>query len=306
MPGDGASVNPGQFYRNLVRLEYREVIMSAAVVAVTAAAVGLFPGFDNLTAGLDAGVGPVILLALLGVVTVGALTKGTVGFGFSLVATPLFATVIDPRLAVIVLAIPPWMINLFQIGDTRTGWSFLRREWPLVSLTVGGTIVGVFILSSFHAGASLRFIIAVMLVGYVAFQVVSGFLVVERAHHPVALGGVGLVQGLLVAIANFGPVLPAYFHVFERDPERYIGGLSMVFTLTFTVKIGQMYALGLLTPYRIWLGSTVSVVAIGGLLLGTYLRRLEIDRRRFNWFVMVLLAAIAIQLFRSSIPRMLS
>lgn len=305
MSGEATSLNPRQFTRNLLRLEYREVLMTVAVLGVLAPAIGLFPGVADLQRGLDAEIGPLTVVVLFGVATFAATTKGAVGFGFSLVATPLFATVIDPALAVIVLAVPPWMINVFQIGETRTGLGFVRREWPLVVLTLAGTVVGVFVLSAFQAGTVLRFIIALMLVGYVAFEVVTGFLVVERAHHPVALGGVGLAQGFFVAVANFGPMLPAYFHTFERDTERYIGGLSMVFALTFTVKIAQLSALGLMTPYRLWLGATIAVVSVGGLLLGTNLRRLEIDDRTFNWFVMALLLAIAVKLLWSSIPALI-
>jgi hypothetical protein len=297
--------SPREFVRNLRRLRYRELTMTVATGAVVAATVGLFPGTDRVLSGVSGGLAPTELLALLLIATLAAVTKGAVGFGFALVATPLFATIIDPALAVVVLAVPPWMINVFQIGDTDTGLAYLREEWSLVVLAFVGSVAGVVFLARFRTGPLLALCIGLLLLAYVAFEVVTGFVVVERAHHAGALGGAGLVNGFLIAATNMGPVLPAYLHTFERDTERYVGGVSMVFAVVLTERLVQMYLMGLLTPYRLWLGATVAVASIGGLLLGTYLRRLELDRRRFDRAVTALLLIIGLNLLRKTIPALL-
>jgi hypothetical protein len=197
------------------------------------------------------------------------------------------------------------MINVFQIGDTDTGLAYLREEWSLVVLAFAGSVVGVAFLARFRTGPLLALCIGLLLLAYVAFEVVTGFVVVERAHHPGALGGAGLVNGFLIAATNMGPVLPAYLHTFERDTERYVGGVSMVFAVVITERLVQMYLMGLLTPYRLWLGATVAVASIGGLLLGTYLRRLELDRRRFDRAVTALLLIIGLNLLRKTVPALL-
>jgi len=77
----------------------------------------------------------------------------------------------------------------------------------------------------------------------------------------------------------------------------------MVLGTIFTVRIVQMALFtDLLTTYRLWLGSVIAVVTIVGLLLGTYLRRLEFDERAFNWFVVGLLFVISLNIFRNSVP----
>jgi hypothetical protein len=296
---------PRAFVRNLRRLRYRELTMTVATGAVVTATIVLFPGTDRILSGVGGGLRPVELVALFLIATLAAATKGSVGFGFSLVATPLFATVIDPALAVIVLAVPPWMINVFQIGDTDTGLAYVREEWTLVVLAFVGSVVGVFFLSAFQTGPLLPLLIGVLLLGYVAFQIATGFLVVERAHHPGALGGAGFVNGFLIAATNMGPVLPAYLHTFERDTERYVGGISMVFSVILTERLIQMTVMGLMTPYRLWLGAAVAVVSIGGLLLGTYLRRLELDQSRFDRAVTGLLLIIGLNLLRKTVPALL-
>jgi Na+/H+-translocating membrane pyrophosphatase len=195
------------------------------------------------------------------------------------------------------------MINMFQIGETDTGLAFVHEELLLLALAIVGSIIGVFFLATYSTGPLVPFLIGAIIFAYVVFQVVQNFVTVDEAHHPVALSIAGLGEGFLLAAANLGPLLPAYFHTFERDAERYIGGLSMVLGTIFTVRLIQMLLFtDLMTTYRLWLGSVIAVVTIVGLLLGTYFRRLEFDERIFNWFVIGLLFVISLNIFRKTVP----
>ncbi|WP_254525646.1 sulfite exporter TauE/SafE family protein [Natrinema caseinilyticum] len=292
-----------QFLANFFALRYREVMMVFATLAVAVASIVFFPGLDSVGKGVQSDLSVELLAVFVLVAVVAGVVKGMIGFGYSLITTPIFASVIDPTVAVVVLAIPPWMINMFQIGETDTGRSFVREEWPLLLLAVVGAVIGVAALAAFSAGPVVPFVIGLVILGYVVFQVVRNFVTVREAHHPIALGTAGFLEGFLLAIANLGPLLPAYFHTFERDADRYIGGLSMVLGTIFTVRLVQMALFtDLLTTYRLWLGSVIAVVTIVGLLLGTFLRRLEIDERTFNWFVVGLLFVISLNIFRNTVP----
>ncbi|SNZ17970.1 hypothetical protein SAMN06269185_3184 [Natronoarchaeum philippinense] len=303
MSAPESTVDIEQFVSNVRQFQYREVMMVAASLAVIAGSVVFFPGMDNLGKGVQSDVSLGLLGLFVGVAILAGVVKGMVGFGYALITTPIFASVIDPTFAVVVLAIPPWMLNMFQIGETDTGLTFVREEWPLLALSAIGTVVGVFALARLNTGPIVPFLIGLVIFGYVVFQLVQDFVAVEETHNPLALGVAGLLEGFLLAVANLGPLLPAYFHTFERDTERYIGGLSMVLGTIFTIRIVQMALFtDLLTTYRLWLGSVIAVVTIVGLLLGTYLRRLEFDERKFNWFVVALLFVISLNIFRNTIP----
>lgn len=295
-------VNPKEFVSNLLDLQYREVMMAFATGAVVLGAIVLFPGADSVTKGIQGEIGATTVALFFLVAIFAAVVKGAIGFGYALITTPIFATVIDPAVAVVVLAIPPWMINVFQVGETNTGLEYIKQEWALIGLAVLGSVAGVFFLASFEKGPIIPFLIGVLLLGYVIFELVSGFIVVEEAHHPLALGAVGLGEGFLLAAANLGPLLPAYLHTFERNKERYVGGLSMVFTFVFTARIIQMTLQDVMTSYQLWLGCAIAVVTIFGLLIGTYVRRLEIDEQKFNWFVIAILFVIALNIFRNTVP----
>jgi uncharacterized membrane protein YfcA len=296
-------IDPAQFVSNVLQLQYREVMMVCATLAVVASSIVFFPGVDNLERGVQSDLSAGLLGLFVIVAVIAGVVKGMVGFGYALITTPIFASVVDPTFAVVVLAIPPWMLNMFQIGETDTGREFIRAEWPLLVLAVLGTTIGVFFLSEFNAGPIVPFLIGLVIFTYVVFQVVQDFVTVERTHNPFALGTAGFLQGFLLAVANLGPLLPTYFHTFERDTERYIGGLSMVLGTIFTVRIVQMALFtDLLTTYRLWLGSVIAVVTIAGLLIGTYLRRVEVDEQKFNWFVVALLFVISLNIFRNTVP----
>lgn len=302
MAADEATVDPGGFVGHLRERRYRELTMALATTMVGVGAIALFPGIESVTRGIRANVGALEIALLIGVVIVAGITKGAIGFGYSLITTPIFATVIDPTMAVVVLAIPPWMINVFQVGETDTGLEYVRREWALIALAIAGSVIGVFALTTYSAGPLVPFLIGLTILGYVVFQVLKGFVTIPQAHNPVALGSMGFVEGFLLAVANLGPPLPAYLHTFERDADRYVGGLAMVLGAIFTTRIVQMLLNGLMTPYRLWLGSTIAVVTIVGLLGGTYLRRLRIDERKLNWAVTALLFVIALNILRQTIP----
>jgi len=298
-----STIDVEQFLRNFFEFQYREVMMVFATLAVVVSSIVFFPGMDNLGKGIQSDVSLGLLGMFIVVAIVAGVVKGMVGFGYALITTPIFALVVDPTFAVVVLTIPPWMINMFQVGETDTGWEFVREEWILLLLAIVGTVLGVAFLAEFSTGPAVPFVIGVIIFGYVVFQVVQDFVTVERSHNPVALSTAGFLEGFLLAVANLGPLLPAYFHTFERDTERYIGGLSMVLGAIFTIRIVQMALFtDLLTAYRLWLGSVIAVVTIVGLLLGTYLRRLEVDEQKFNWFVVALLFVISLNIFRNTIP----
>lgn len=287
------------------RLSYRHVTMAAAVLLVAVPAVVLFPGVDHLADGLRRDVSGWGLLAFAGVAVVGAALKGISGFGYSLLVTPVAALIIDPTLAVVVLAIPPLMLNVFQVGETGTGYAYLRRNWALFAAGLVGSVIGVALLSAKPDRALLSVLVALILLGHITFQLTRRFASAPRAGRPAVLGLVGVVQGFLLGAVNLGPVLPAYLQTFERDAKRYIGGMSLFFAVVIGERVLQMWAQGVLTEYRIWLGSVIALVTLLGLALGTLARRrLAIDKRRLDAVITALLLATAGNLLWNALPQL--
>ncbi len=286
----------------IVDMGYREVVMSISILIVVSLSLILYPGSGNLTEGLRGSVDVADLFLFGLVVTLGAAVKGVSGFGYAVITTPIAATIIDPTIAIVVLSVPPLMLNIFQVGETNTGLRFIREEWSLILLALIGSFIGVYFLTSFETGPVIPFIMGIVVLGYVVFQVFQKFVVIEKADHPVLKGLIGVLEGFFLGAANLGPLLPAYLHTFERDTERYIGGLSIVFTFIFAQRIIQMLFSGLMTSYLLWLGSTISIITLVGLGIGTILRKLEINQELFNWIVAGILFVISMNIFRNTLP----
>lgn len=287
---------------------YQKAMATAAILVVAVPAVVLFPGTHAhaLTAGLHRGFGTTQLLLLAGIAVLAGAAKGICGFGDALIITPLAALLVSPHVAVVVLAVPPLMLNLFQIGETGIGWSYIREQWALITAALVGSAIGVFALSKLPKTPALPILIAVILLAYIAWQLLRRAVPAPRAAHPAALGAVGAVEGFLLATVNMGPLLPAYLHSFERNARRYIGGMSMVFALVFAERILQMVGDGLMTPYRYWLGAVIALVTLVGLVGGTMVRRWKrFNAKVFSAVIMVMLGATAITMLVKALPKVI-
>lgn len=282
--------------------------MTLALLIVLVPAIALFPGTSHsaLTAGLHQGFTTTQLVIFLIVAVVAGAVKGLSGFGFALIATPLAAVLINPSVAVIVLAVPALMMNLFQVGETGTGWRYLRQYWPLAAAALIGSATGVFVLTRLPAKPVLATVIGILLLGYVAWSVLRRAQPSARSAHPVTLGIVGVVEGILLGAVNMGPLLPAYLHTFERDARRYVGGMSLIFTLVFAERITQMLANGLMTPHLLWLGSVIALVTLIGLVAGTAIRRWgHVNPTVFNTVVLSLLTVTGVIMLINALPHLL-
>ncbi|WP_435102571.1 hypothetical protein [Halarchaeum sp. P4] len=80
------AVDSQQFIDNLRNFQYREVMMSLATLAVVAGSIFLFPGWANVTKGIQSSVTTDLLILFVVVAVVAGAIKGMLGFGYLLAA----------------------------------------------------------------------------------------------------------------------------------------------------------------------------------------------------------------------------
>ena len=92
------------------------------------------------------------------------LTVAMFGFGFALVAVPVFSLIMAPPEAVVLSVLPTLTISLFGI---RSYWGVvpLKPMWPLVLMAFVGTVAGTWVVtvisaSGFRLWAGLSVILA--------------------------------------------------------------------------------------------------------------------------------------------------
>jgi uncharacterized membrane protein YfcA len=219
---------------------------------------------------------------------------GLSGFGSALISIPLLAHFLPLR------SVVPVMLLLDFSAALTTGWrsrrEIDRREVrTVIPGIVAGAVTGVLLLAR-APGDRLLLPLAV-------FVMVCGAYNALRHEHPVAFTerwapGVGFLGGFIGALYGVGgPVYAAYFAGRLRDPARLRATLSVVFSLSTSLRIALFLLSGLLLERGPWM---LAGFLFPFMLLGTQLGRRaqhHLSRRSATRIVGVLLMASGASLF---------
>jgi uncharacterized membrane protein YfcA len=228
-------------------------------------------------------------------VVVGGFVKGTLGFGFPVVATPLIALV---PTAVVLCLFPNISMNFLQAISRPLQRENIRRLLPLIIAGVLGVPVGTQLLATLP-GATLRLWLGVMVLAFVGLQFLPWKLSLPRSHWALWTAAIGAVSGVIGGMTNvFTPVV-MFFYAIESDKAafvQYTGAIFFVFQLT---QVAATY------HFELWTWSLAALVLplTGVGLLGFWSGRTIHVRLPDRIFRRVVLLAIAVAgvalLFRS-------
>ena len=229
-------------------------------------------------------------VAVAAILVVAVTVQSVSGFGLALLAVPLLLFVIDPKVAVVLLAV---------VGPLSTiSIAFAEREhvlWPLVLRMAGpaffGMPIGFWILTELGARA-LEVAIGVLVIVLTGL-LVSGVRISDRRDVDVAAG---LASGILAtSTGTNGPPLVIALHAKHLSPPRFRSTVSATFVVEGLVTLA-VFAIGGRIDAEVW---RLALFAIPGLfvgrLAGTWVVR-RIDPERFRILVVALLFATAIAL----------
>lgn len=184
-------------------------------------------------------------LALVLVVVMGAsIVKGAVGFGFPIIAVPLVTTILGPRVAVPLIAIPTLLSNVILVSRGE-----VTRAIGSLALLLGGIVVGTVtgallikildprLLSTLVGAVSLLYVLATV------FRLTEK--VVPSAGRRAA-PFVGLVAGVMGgATGIFGPLLASYLHLLHLSKREFVLWITIMFSVGNIVQIASYLRLGL-------------------------------------------------------------
>ena len=249
-----------------------------------------------------AGLEPVLLVTVVGIVSFGGLVKGLVGFGYGIAGTALLALVIDPATAVIVMILPALAANLSLVRELEPAEvrSCLRRFWPYVVAAGAGTLLGTAALESIPRQA-LAGGLGLLTLGYVASRqsyatLQSGRL--GRLGRPVgarATVGIGLVSGVVFGASNIGIQIVAYLDSMELDRSTFVGVLAMVLVGVTGLRVVAAFALGLYEGSALSLSLLAVAPGLVGVAVGGVGRR-HLSERLLNAGTIALLLVVGVRL----------
>lgn len=225
------------------------------------------------------------LALAMGVVTVGALLQGSVGFGLGLFAAPLLL-LIDVRLIPAPLLCASFVLTLLLTHRERHGINVGDLGWAL-----GGRVVGV------GAAAMLLAVIpaeriSLLLAGTILLAVALSASGLHPRPRPSVLVSAGTLSGFMgTAVSVGGPPIALVYQA-ESGP-RIRGTLSAYFTLGVLMSLSALWYVGRFGRAELLL----SVGLLPGVLLGFLLSRHltdVLDRGYTRRAVLIISAAAAL------------
>lgn len=232
-------------------------------------------------------VGAALLLA--------AFVKGTTGFGFPLIATPMVALLLDIRTAVTILVVPNIVMDAAQIFRGGFPAAILRRFCWLLILTVAGVFLGTTVLAVLPLWM-LNLALGVMVLLFVASTWFRFELKIDPRAEKIYSPIVGFLVGFLNGMTNAaGPVLASYLYSLKLSKLEFVRSIATIFMVNKIVQLIAVSTWNLFTfeTLRLSLGVTIFV------LLGFYfgLRTQErVNQATFNRGLLTMLFLIGIAL----------
>ena len=239
-----------------------------------------------------------ILLAVVGVMLFAGLVHGTLGLGFPMVATPILATMMDVRSAILVTLLPTMAVNIASIANSRAALASTRPFIPLVGFTLLGSIAGATVLAITDP-APFRIVLA----GLILLYLWSG-LRISRAwleqNSLLAMAGFGIAAGLAGGTTNvMVAVLIIYFLSLDTVRATMVPTLNACFLAGKTMQILVLAVAGLVGMSLVIETIPLALAAVAALLIGQRLRaRIEVGTyQAILRKLLLLLAAILIYQF---------
>ena len=232
---------------------------------------------------------------MLGVVCFGAFIKSVTGVGLPSVAVPVIAVFTSVEDAVVVIALPAFVMNAALIARHRAGAGRVVHLPVLVGTGIVGAAIGSLLLKELNEQI-LLLVLAVVVVGYL----VTNLFLADFSWPPQIVApaspAVGLSAGVLQGAAGIsGPLIGTWLHGLRLGRDGFIYSMTLLFLVNGAAQFVVLGALGLYTSGRIGATLLTVVPAVAMLPVGGWVGK-RLAPEIFDRFVLVLLACSAVAL----------
>jgi len=230
----------------------------------------------------------------------GGILKGATGAGLPIIAIPAIASVFDIRVAVILLVVPNFFTNFWQIIKYRSANAepVLTRDFAIAGVIGAG--LGT-ILLAYLPVAVLSLLAAFTVMVYVILRLFqpSFQLQIETARKWVY--PVGTVAGSLQgALGLSAPISITFIHSIKLGRETFILTMSVYFAVMSLIQVPMQLYLNLTSVKLALLSIFALVPIIVGMPIGDWIgRRMNADA--FDKTILIVLIILAIKMFRDGI-----
>ncbi len=235
---------------------------------------------------------PLILLAVVSIILVSGLVHGTLGLGFPMVATPLLATMMDIRSAILITLLPTMAVNIASILSSKAPWQDTKIFLPLVSFTLAGSIIGSALLAVVDP-SPFRLLLAGLIVLYLMNNLRLPRVWLQ-SNAVLAMLLFGLAAGFSAGTTNvMVAVLLIYFLSLETPRATMVPALNACFLVGKLSQIVVLTIAGLVSFALVMQTLPLALAAVAALLFGQRLGK-RIETSIYLNFLRKLLLLLAI------------
>jgi uncharacterized membrane protein YfcA len=235
-----------------------------------------------------------IVLAIIAVMLFAGLIHGTLGLGFPMVATPMLATMMDVRSAILITLLPTMAVNIASIMNNRSSLASTRPFLPLVLFALLGSIVGASVLAVTDP-APFRIVLA----GLILLYLWNGIRLPKQwlmNNSLLAMAVFGLIAGISAGTTNvMVAILIIYFMSLETPRSTLVPALNSCFLVGKLSQIVVLAIAGLLSVRLALETAPLAAAAVIALLLGQRLQpRIQVSTYQSILRKLLLLLAIVL------------
>ena len=243
-----------------------------------------------------------IVIAIIAVMLFAGLVHGTLGLGFPMVATPMLATMMDVRSAILITLLPTMAVNIASIANNKAALASTRPFLPLIFFALLGSILGAGILATTDP-APFRIILA----GLILLYLWNGIRIPMQwlaNNSMLAMMIFGLVAGISAGTTNvMVAILIVYFVSLETPRSTMVPALNSCFLVGKISQIVVFAFAGLVSVGLLLETAPLAIAAVIALLLGQRLQpRIQVSTyQTILRKLLLLLALVLIYQFLSDI-----
>jgi len=246
----------------------------------------------------------ILLFAMVGVMLFAGLVHGTLGLGFPMVATPMLATMMDVRAAILVTLIPTMAVNIVSIAKAKDSLDSARQFLPLVVFALCGSIIGASILATTDP-APFRIILAGLILMYLSSTFIARIPKQWLTARPILpMAAFGICAGIAAGTTNvMVAVLIIYLLSLETPRNVMIPVLNSCFLVGKTSQIVVLAIAGFVSLRLVIETTPLAIAAVAALLIGQRLQpRIQISTYQsiLRKLLLVLAIILIFQFFSES------
>lgn len=212
-----------------------------------------------------------VIFAGLGLLLAG-IVKGATGIGYATCALPVLASVVDLKTAMALILAPTFATNVSMAlfsGDVRTVFSMFL---PLYVAMIPGIAVGVILLAAIDTKIAACILGLLLIVYAVLFFIKPTFSLSPDATRLLRVP-VGFVNGILTGLTGSQviPLVPYMLSV-SVDPKISVQAINLGVLVLTMLLTGALLTTNLVDAVLLQWSALAILPAVGGVLIGTYIR----------------------------------